>query len=92
METYRCDPSPLEWQGQKFSHPQLHYELGYMNSFLEGQEWFVHGGVESSEGISGSWYQRSKRCKGFVSAEQGWKDKGIESRLHKDGNTRGKAC
>lgn len=70
----------------------LRPSLGYMNSFLEGQGWFIHGGVESSEGISGSWYQRSKRCKGFVSAGQGWKDKGIENRLRKDRSTRGEAC
>lgn len=44
METDCCDPSTLEQreQGQKCSHLQLHNEseasVGYMNSFLEGQD------------------------------------------------------
>lgn len=52
---------------------------------------FIQEGVEPSEGISGSWYQGGKRCKGFVRAEQGRKDKSIEDRLLKVRGTRGKA-
>lgn len=63
-----------------------------MDSFLEGQGWFIQERVESSEGISGSWYQYRRRCKRFVRAEQGRKDKSIEDRLHKGRNTWEKSC